>query len=49
LAETPTADLATILAIQSYQDVDLAAIKASAMRLAVESQFAGPSVGRHPT
>jgi predicted flap endonuclease-1-like 5' DNA nuclease len=41
LAETPTADLATILAIQSYQDVDLAAIKASAMRLAVESHSLG--------
>jgi predicted flap endonuclease-1-like 5' DNA nuclease len=41
LAETPTADLATILAIQSYQDVDLPAIKASAMQLAVETNSLG--------
>jgi predicted flap endonuclease-1-like 5' DNA nuclease len=43
LAETPAADLATILAIQSYQDVDLAAIKASAMQLAVETHSLGRS------
>lgn len=43
LAETPASDLATILALQSYQEADLAAIKSSAMELAVRSNSIGRS------
>lgn len=41
LAELPAADLATILDARDFQGVDLEAIKAAAMRLAVESNSLG--------
>jgi predicted flap endonuclease-1-like 5' DNA nuclease len=41
LAELPDADLMTILDVRDFQGVDLAAIKAAAMRLAVESNSLG--------
>ena len=41
LAELPAADLATILDARDFQVVDLEAIKAAAMRLAVESNSLG--------
>jgi predicted flap endonuclease-1-like 5' DNA nuclease len=43
LAETPAHDLAGILGLQSFQDVDLTAIKASAMQMAVQSNSLGRS------
>lgn len=41
LAETGEEDLATILDLRPFQDVDLAAMKASAMRLAIQSNALG--------
>lgn len=41
LAELPTDRLATILDAQAFQNVDLSAIKASAMQLAAETQTLG--------
>lgn len=43
LAELPEAQLATILDVQSFQDVDLGAIKAAAMQLAAETNSLGRS------